>query len=63
MLWYFLLSLNSVCNVFFLKVAAVDLMKRHMLWEAGHGPGGSSLTSRGMLSLVSAQCSHIPQKL
>lgn len=34
-----------------LKVAAVAQMRRRMLWEAGLGPGGSSLTSRGKTCL------------
>ena len=38
-----------------LKVAAVALIRRHTLWEAGPGPGGSSLTSRGKTYLISLQ--------
>lgn len=59
----FLASLRSICVVLFLKVAAAAPMRRRMLLEAGRGPGGSSPTSRGTPSLVSARCSLIPQTL
>lgn len=49
------MSLIPVSNVLSLKVAAVDLMRRRMLWEAGPGPGGSFLTSRGTPSLLRAR--------
>lgn len=52
MSWCFSGPLSSVVNVLFLKVAAVDLMRRRMLWEAGPGPGGSFRTSRGTPSPV-----------
>lgn len=50
-MWLFFLIRDVVICVF-LKVAAVAPIRRHMLWEAGPGPGGSYPTSKGKSCLL-----------